>query len=156
MMAVPVYTQRLKTGVLRVVRHRKGSLYFLPQEFTQADEDILVTLAGQMAVAIDRTRLTERLLGAERMAAWGEMSARAAHMIGNTVFGVKGHLNELNYVLKEHQNDDVEWAEVKELTGNVTQAVSIGWKVSWASSATLFWRRSFIPCKATSTVSCIM
>ena len=80
MMAVPVYTQRLKTGVLRVVRHRKGSLYFLPQEFTQADEDILVTLAGQLAVAIDRTRLTERLLGAERMAAWGrDERARRAH-----------------------------------------------------------------------------
>ena len=71
-MAVPVATQRLKPGVLRVVRHRKGSLYFLPQEFTQADEDVLVTLASQMAVAIDRTRLTSRLLNAERMAAWGE------------------------------------------------------------------------------------
>ncbi|RYG66304.1 GAF domain-containing protein, partial [bacterium] len=100
-MAVPVHTHRLKPGVLRVVRERKGSLYFLPQEFTQADEDVLVTLAGQLAVAIDRTRLTSRLLNAERMAAWGEMSARAAHMIGNTVFGVKGHLNELNYILKE-------------------------------------------------------
>ena len=123
MMAVPVHTQRLKTGVLRVVRHRKGSLYFLPQEFTQADEDILVTLAGQLAVAIDRTRLTERLLGAERMAAWGEMSARAAHMIGNTVFGVKGHLNELNYVLKESQKDDAEWTDVRELTGDVTRGL---------------------------------
>ena len=123
LMAVPIHTQRLKTGVIRVVRHRKGSLYFLPQEFTQADEDILVTLAGQLAVAIDRTRLTERLLGAERMAAWGEMSARAAHMIGNTVFGVKGHLNELNYVLKESENEDAEWTDVKELTGNVTRGI---------------------------------
>ena len=123
LMAVPVYTQRLKTGVLRVVRHRKGSLYFLPQEFSQADEDILVTLAGQLAVAIDRTRLTERLLGAERMAAWGEMSARAAHMIGNTVFGVKGHLNELNYVLKENQSEGADWAEVKDLTSDVTRGI---------------------------------
>ena len=123
LMAVPVHTQRLKTGVLRVVRHRKGSLYFLPQEFTKADEDILVTLAGQLAVAIDRTRLTERLLGAERMAAWGEMSARAAHMIGNTVFGVKGHLNELNYVLKASEKDDAEWEDVRELTGNVTRGL---------------------------------
>ncbi len=123
LMAVPVHTQRQKTGVLRVVRHRKGSLYFLPQEFTQADEDILVTLAGQLAVAIDRTRLTERLLGAERMAAWGEMSARAAHMIGNTVFGVKGHLNELNYVLKENDSDDAEWTDVKELTSHVTRGL---------------------------------
>ena len=105
-MAVPVLCQRSKPGVLRVVRHRKGSLYFLPQEFTQADEDILVTLAGQLAVAIDRTRLTTRLLHAERMAAWGEMSARSAHMIGNTVFGIKGHLNELSHLLNERMKDE--------------------------------------------------
>ncbi|HVF11334.1 MAG TPA: GAF domain-containing protein [Abditibacteriaceae bacterium] len=104
-MAVPVLCQRSKPGVLRVVRHRKGSLYFLPHEFSQADEDILVTLAGQLAVAIDRTRLTTRLLHAERMAAWGEMSARSAHMIGNTVFGIKGHLNELSYLLKTEDPD---------------------------------------------------
>ncbi|MBV9865412.1 MAG: GAF domain-containing protein [Abitibacteriaceae bacterium] len=104
-MAVPVLTQRSKPGVLRVVRHRKGSLYFLPQEFTQADEDVLVTLAGQLAVAIDRTRLTRRLLSAERMAAWGEMSARSAHMIGNTVFGIKGHLNELSHLLQGVDKD---------------------------------------------------
>lgn len=121
-MAVPVRTQRLKTGVLRVVRLRKGSLYFMPQEFTKADEDVLVTLAGQLAVAIDRTRLTNRLLRAERMAAWGEMSARAAHMIGNTVFGVKGHLNELNYIMKDKQ-DDPEWSEAGELAGHVTRGI---------------------------------
>ncbi len=123
-MAVPVHTHRLKPGVLRVVRERKGSLYFLPQGFTQADEDVLVTLAGQLAVAIDRTRLTTRLLNAERMAAWGEMSARAAHMIGNTVFGVKGHLNELNYILKEKTEDtDADWSEVQEMTSHITRGI---------------------------------
>jgi signal transduction histidine kinase len=104
-MAVPVRGHRGMTGVLRVIRHRKGSLYFLPQEFTASDEDIFVTLAGQLAVAIDRTRFLGRLLNAERMAAWGEMSARSAHMIGNAVFGVKGHLNELNYLLKSDDPD---------------------------------------------------
>ncbi len=123
-MAVPVHTHRLKPGVLRVVRHRKGSLYFLPQSFTQADEDVLVTLAGQLAVAIDRTRLTTRLLNAERMAAWGEMSARAAHMIGNTVFGVKGHLNELGYILKEKDGaSDPDWTEVQEMNAHITRGI---------------------------------
>ncbi|MBW3635862.1 MAG: GAF domain-containing protein, partial [Armatimonadetes bacterium] len=123
-MAVPVHTHRLKPGVLRVVRERKGSLYFLPQEFTQADEDVLVTLAGQLAVAIDRTRLTSRLLNAERMAAWGEMSARAAHMIGNTVFGVKGHLNELNHILKgKTEENDADWVDVKELSSHITRGI---------------------------------
>ena len=100
-MAVPVWNGRGKPGVLRVVRERKGSLYFLPQEFTAADEEVLTTLAGQLAVSIDRTRLLRRLLHAERMAAWGEMSARSAHMIGNTVFGIKGHLNEMTYLLNQ-------------------------------------------------------
>ena len=130
-MAVPVQCGRGYPGVLRVVRRRKGSLYFLPQEFTSADEDILLTLAGQLAVAIDRTRLLNRLLNAERMAAWGEMSARSAHMIGNTVFGVKGHLNELAHVLEQESrgltgedNPDAQlWRELKDLTKNVTQGI---------------------------------
>lgn len=130
-MAVPVQCGRGNPGVLRVVRRRKGSLYFLPQEFTSADEDILMTLAGQLAVAIDRTRLLNRLLNAERMAAWGEMSARSAHMIGNTVFGVKGHLNELSHLLAQENRrltgednpDAVLWRELTELTKNVTQGI---------------------------------
>ncbi len=114
-MAVPVRGHRGISGVLRVVRHRKGSLYFLPQEFTQPDEDVFVTLAGQLAVAIDRTRFLGRLLNAERMAAWGEMSARSAHMIGNAVFGVKGHLNELGYLLKSEDIDSTDPNRVLEL-----------------------------------------
>jgi signal transduction histidine kinase len=126
-MAAPVKLQRGKPGVLRVVRHRKGSLYFLPHEFTQADEDVLVTLAGQLAVAIDRTRLMGRLLGAERMAAWGEMSARSAHMIGNTVFGVKGHVNELSHLLKGSaatgrcEGDDLK--DAQQMVSDVTRGI---------------------------------
>ncbi len=127
LMAVPVKMGRVKPGVLRVVRHRKGSLYFLPHEFTQADEDVLVTLAGQLAVAIDRTRLTTRLLSAERMAAWGEMSARSAHMIGNTVFGVKGHVNELAHIIKSKgiasTCDPTTLAEAQELVTSVTRGI---------------------------------
>jgi signal transduction histidine kinase/putative methionine-R-sulfoxide reductase with GAF domain len=130
-MAVPVQCGRGNPGVLRVVRRRKGSLYFLPQEFTSADEDILLTLAGQLAVAIDRTRLLNRLLNAERMAAWGEMSARSAHMIGNAVFGVKGHINELAHILAQESRgligddnpDAALFRELTDLTKNVTQGI---------------------------------
>jgi signal transduction histidine kinase len=124
-MAVPVLSQRSKPGVLRVVRHRKGSLYFLPQEFTRVDEDVLVTLAGQLGVAIDRTRLMQRLLTSERMAAWGEMSARAAHMIGNTVFGIKGHLNELSYLVKDESKrcSSSTTGEAGLLTENITRGI---------------------------------
>ncbi len=128
-MAAPVWTQRSKTGVLRVVRLRKGLLNFLPQEFTQAEEDVLVTLASQLAVAIDRTRLMNRILQSERMAAWGEMSARAAHMIGNTVFGIKGHVNELNFWVKDHSaNEETvlrkeDWDDPRLLIENFTRGI---------------------------------
>ena len=128
-MAAPVWTQRSKTGVLRVVRLRKGLLNFLPQEFTQAEEDVLVTLASQLAVAIDRTRLMNRILQSERMAAWGEMSARAAHMIGNTVFGIKGHVNELNFWVKEHSAAEettirkADWDDPRLLLENFTRGI---------------------------------
>jgi signal transduction histidine kinase len=45
--------------------------------------------------------MLDRLVATERMAAWGEMSAKAAHMIGNRTFAVKGDLNELEYLLSE-------------------------------------------------------
>jgi len=126
-MAVPVRSHRGTSGVLRVVRHRKGSLYFLPQEFTQADEDVLVTLAGQLAVAVDRTRLLQRLLNSERMAAWGEMSARSAHMIGNAVFGVKGHLNELTHLFNamdaESKAETPKWDESRFLLESITRGI---------------------------------
>ena len=124
-MAVPVRGHRGTTGVLRVIRHRKGSLYFMPQEFTQADEDVFATLAGQLGVAIDRTRFLGRLLNAERMAAWGEMSARSAHMIGNAVFGVKGHLNELNHMLKSGGEETISLpaGEVNLLMEHVTRGI---------------------------------
>ena len=125
-MAAPVLTERSKTGVLRVVRLRKGLLTFLSQEFSQADEDIFVTLAGQLSVAIDRTRLLNRILQSERMAAWGEMSARAAHMIGNTVFGVKGHLNELNHLVRENtkaESQPENWDEAKQLLEHVSRGI---------------------------------
>lgn len=125
-MAAPVLTQRSKTGVLRVVRLRKGLLTFLSHEFTQADEDIFVTLASQLSVAIDRTRLLNRILQSERMAAWGEMSARAAHMIGNTVFGVKGHLNELSHIVRENTkavSQPQDWDEAKQLLEHVNRGI---------------------------------
>ncbi len=131
--AVPVWSGRSRPGVIRVIRRRKGSLYFLPQEFSAADEEVLVTLAGQLAVAIDRTRLMRRLLHAERMAAWGEMSARSAHMIGNTVFGIKGHLNEITFLLNEGgvwEGDAREGSQAaqrlndaRELTHNLTRGI---------------------------------
>jgi len=99
LMSVPIKSPSGLLGVLRVVRRKRAARYF-HHEFTDADEDLLVTLANQIGVALEISRLMERLVQSERMAAWGEMSARSAHMIGNKVFAIKGYVNELEYVLR--------------------------------------------------------
>lgn len=96
-LAAPVYTRSGMWGVLRVVR-RKLASSVIRNDFTERDEKLLSTLARQVGAAITQQTLMDRQLQMERMAAWGEMSARSAHMIGNKVFALKGQLNELEYL----------------------------------------------------------
>ncbi len=96
-LAVPVFQRGELWGVLRVVR-RKPANSLLSNEFTDRDEKLLSTLARQVGAALTQHILLEKQLQMERMAAWGEMSARSAHMIGNKVFALKGQLNELEYL----------------------------------------------------------
>jgi signal transduction histidine kinase len=96
-MAAPIPGPERVEGVLRLVRRKAPRS--LPNEFDRDDMEVLLTLASQVAVGIQRARLLDRLVHAERMAAWGEMSARMAHMIGNKVFAMKGHLGEVLHAL---------------------------------------------------------
>jgi signal transduction histidine kinase len=107
-MAVPVFQGQKLWGVLRVVR-RKPANSIIRNDFTERDEKLLTTLARQVGAAIRQQTLVGRHLQMERMAAWGEMSARSAHMIGNKVFALKGQLNELEYLAAkpEFSRDDV-------------------------------------------------
>jgi signal transduction histidine kinase len=113
-LAVPIRGREGLLGVLRVVRRKRvvcdgpdssGEGGVPPEKesfdnyFTDEDEALLTTLAGQVGAALLQQRLIDKLVQTERMAAWGEMSARSAHMIGNKVFAIKGHLNELEHVL---------------------------------------------------------
>lgn len=103
-MAVPVRGHRGDMGVLRVQR-RKSPYKWFPNDFTEADEQILTAIAAQLGTSLDNARLVRQLIRTERMAAWGEMSARSAHMIGNRVFAIKGDVNELKHVLGEQPVD---------------------------------------------------
>jgi signal transduction histidine kinase len=102
-LAVPIYGRSHVQGVLRVLRRRSKAPWFR-SEFTAEDESVLATIASQVGSALENSRMLDRLVAAERMAAWGEMSAKAAHMIGNRTFAVKGDLNELEYLLSEKQD----------------------------------------------------
>lgn len=99
-MAVPIRIHRGVIGVIRVQR-KKSPYKWFPNDFTEDDETILTTIASQLGIALDNRRLIDQLVRSERLAAWGETSARSAHMIGNRIFAIKGDINELEYVLKE-------------------------------------------------------
>lgn len=98
-LGVPIPSVAGTVGVLRVIRKESSSPWF-PNDFTDAEEEALLTIAAQVGAAMDNARLFARLMQSERMATWGEMSAMSSHMIGNRVFAIKGELNELEYVLQ--------------------------------------------------------
>lgn len=102
-LAVPIFGRSSVLGVLRVMRRRSNAPWF-HSEFTEDDESVLSTIASQLGAALESNRMIDRLMATERMAAWGEMSAKAAHMIGNRTFAIKGDLNELEYVLSEQED----------------------------------------------------
>ena len=118
-MAVPVHSHRGMIGVLRVQR-RKSPYKWFPNDFTDDDERILTTIASQLGAALDNARLVSQLVKTERMAAWGEMSARSAHMIGNRVFAIKGDINELEHIL---QGGSVRPADALKLSESIKKGI---------------------------------
>ncbi|MBW3624007.1 MAG: GAF domain-containing protein [Armatimonadetes bacterium] len=118
-LAVPIQSPRALLGVIRVVRQKRSSIFY-QHEFTPEDEGLITILANQIGVALENSRLRERLIQKERMAAWGEMSARTAHMIGNRVFAIRGNLNEMEYLLSRAAPD---LGEVKDLSQALKRGV---------------------------------
>ena len=112
-LAVPIFGRSGVLGVLRVLRRKSAAPWFR-REFTEDDESVLLTIASQLGTAIDNSRILDRLVNTERMAAWGELSAKAAHMIGNRTFAIKGDLNELEYRLSEPEDKRGEYKALAE------------------------------------------
>jgi signal transduction histidine kinase len=112
-LAVPIYGRSNVVGVVRVLRRHSSAPWFR-SEFTEDDENVLWTIASQLGSALENIRMLDRLMATERMAAWGEMSARAAHMIGNRTFAIKGDLNELEYLLSDPADKRTEFQGLAE------------------------------------------
>jgi signal transduction histidine kinase len=112
-LAVPVYGRHGVLGVLRVLRRKSAAAWFR-REFTEDDESVLTTIASQLGAAVENSRILDRLVNTERMAAWGEMSAKAAHMIGNRTFAIKGDLNELEYLIAQPDDNRNEFRSLAE------------------------------------------
>ncbi len=118
-MAVPIRIHRGVIGVIRVQR-KKSPYKWFPNDFTEDDESILTTIASQLGIALDNRRLIDQVVKAERLAAWGDTSARSAHMIGNRVFAIKGDVNELEYLLKQ---PDHSVAEAQDLIQSINKGI---------------------------------
>ena len=99
-LAVPILAHARILGVMRVSRPLQVPAWHQAQ-FTEDDERTLRTIGAQLGTAIENARVSKQLIRTERMAAWGELSAKSAHMIGNRAFAIKGDLNELKYLLAQ-------------------------------------------------------
>jgi len=120
-LGVPIESRDGITGVLRVLR-RKTRFPWFQNSFTTEDESVLVSIASQVGSVVQNLRLIDRVVNAERMAAWGEMSARSAHMMGNRIFAIKGDLNELDYQLLQPEDNRGEYRElVESIRGGVSR-----------------------------------
>lgn len=121
LLAVPIVGRKRVLGVLRVVRRKSPTAWF-SNAFSEGEERVLNTIGRQLGAAIENVRSYERLITAERMAAWGELSARAAHMIGNRTFALKGDLNELAYLLSQKPCEEIR-DEIQELSHSMARGV---------------------------------
>jgi len=99
-LAVPIVYRGRSLGSIRVVRRHTDNPW-QEQSFTEDDERLLTTIAEQMAVGLENIRQMSKAIQIERMAAWGELSAKSSHMIGNRVFALKGDVNELAFLIKD-------------------------------------------------------
>jgi signal transduction histidine kinase len=124
-LAVPIPTRSGPIGAIRVLR-RKSENPFLDNRFTEDDLRLMHAIAEQVGTGLENVRNLERIIRSERMIAWGELSAKSSHMIGNRVFALKGDINELAHLLAERELDVKELRELqKSLSTNVQRIEEI-------------------------------
>jgi signal transduction histidine kinase len=124
-LAVPILFRTKTIGAIRVVR-RKSDNPYLYAGFTDGDMRVLQAIAEQFAVGLDNVRNLDKVIRSERMIAWGELSAKSSHMIGNRIFAIKGDTNELFHLLEEPELDLKELKELqKSLATNVLRIEEI-------------------------------
>ena len=99
-LAVPIVKRGRSWGAIRVLR-RKTQNPYLDNRFTTDDLRLMQAVADGFATGLENLRLYEGAIRGERMVAWGELSAKSSHMIGNRVFALKGDVNELGHLLGE-------------------------------------------------------
>jgi signal transduction histidine kinase len=124
-LAVPIIVRGSSIGAMRAVRRKTDNPY-LDNHFTENDMRLLEAIADQLASGLENIRSVERLIRTEQMAAWGELSAKSSHMIGNRVFALRGDVNELGHLLDEGNASPNELKQIQQsLVTNVTRIEEI-------------------------------
>lgn len=124
-LAVPIVHRGSCVGVIRVIRRDSDNPHH-DNRFTEDDERVLMAIAEQVANGIEAIRALQRVVRVERMAAWGELSAKSSHMIGNRVFALRGDINELGHLLAENPVDMAQVSSVQQsLANNLTRVEEI-------------------------------
>ncbi|MFZ4506718.1 MAG: GAF domain-containing protein [Fimbriimonas sp.] len=111
-LAVPIVVRNKSIGVIRVLRRRTNNA-FLDNRFTEDDRRLLEAIAEQVAAGLENLRNFEKIIRSERMIAWGELSAKSSHMIGNRVFALKGDINEMKHLLNSPEMDVKEFTSLQ-------------------------------------------
>jgi signal transduction histidine kinase len=101
-LAVPVTHYGRLLGVLEVLNKSDG------QAFTDADVEVLETVASQAAIAVENANLHTRIVAQERLAAFGEGIAGTAHCVKNIVNSVKMSLAVVQMGVDDEQPQLVE------------------------------------------------
>ncbi|MDX1814317.1 MAG: response regulator [Thermodesulfobacteriota bacterium] len=108
-LSIPILLREKVLGVINVTNRRSG------QSFDEEDMAFLYSLAGQAAVAIERTQQYDELelayeslkaaqtslVDGERMHALGQMAAGVAHDFNNLLSGILGRTQLLQLTLKK-------------------------------------------------------
>ncbi|HLF86014.1 MAG TPA: ATP-binding protein, partial [Nitrospiria bacterium] len=140
-------------GVPIIVGERVvGSYYFCEkvdgESFTKDDEDILLSLSADAALAIERAELFDRiarheeelekiveertkelkdaheeLLRKEKLAIMGQMAGSVAHEIKNPLAGIKGAIHYLKSRMKDGDRKVIEYLDMMDHEINVTSKI---------------------------------
>ncbi|MHC5035479.1 MAG: sensor histidine kinase, partial [Planctomycetota bacterium] len=93
--------------------------------FVMDDLQLLVTIAGQLAVATENARLLREMLAQQRLAAVGQAVAGIAHCIKNTINGLTGGAYILDVGIRKEDSEKLTkgWDMVKRNTSFMSDLV---------------------------------
>lgn len=96
------------------------------EPFAADDLELLVTIAGQVAVAAENSRLHAEAVAQERLAAIGQAVAGLAHCIKNTLNGLQGgaYIVELGMRDQDSEKTSKGWQMVKRNAGFMSDLVT--------------------------------